>query len=175
MSDTPGDDRILSNRERQERWRSEFPYGWDADDLVSRRRLLQWAVWASGALFAATGAIALLSQVRERRRGDEQEIIQADQLEPGEVHYFDYPGEDDFAILLRLDNGEFVAYSGICTHLACAVYWDPDRGELICPCHEGIFDPHTGDVIAGPPSRPLPRIILREENGTLYAVEEVPV
>ena len=27
------------------RWRAEFPYHWDADDLVSRRELLRFAVW----------------------------------------------------------------------------------------------------------------------------------
>jgi len=35
------------------RWRSEFPYQWDADDLVSRRELLHFAVLTSGALFGA--------------------------------------------------------------------------------------------------------------------------
>lgn len=175
MSDMRGDDRMLSNREREKRWRTEFPYGWDADDLVSRRRLLQWAVWASGALFAATGMLAVLAQVKDRRRGEEREIIAAGELAPGGVHYFDFPGEEDLAILLHLDTGDFVAYSGKCTHLSCAVYWDAGRGELVCPCHEGVFDPRTGEVIAGPPSRPLPRIILREEGGMLYAVEEVPL
>jgi Rieske Fe-S protein len=35
-----------------------------------------------------------------------------------------------------------------------------------------VFHPETGDVLAGPPPRPLPKIELREENGTIYAVSE---
>jgi Rieske Fe-S protein len=65
-----------------------------------------------------------------------------------------------------------VAFSGKCTHLSCAVYWSKERGRLLCPCHEGVFHPETGDVLAGPPPRPLPKIELREENGTIYAVSE---
>ena len=42
------------------RWRAEFPYHWDADDLVSRRELLQLAVYTSGALFGCTAILALL-------------------------------------------------------------------------------------------------------------------
>jgi hypothetical protein len=35
----------LSDRTRDERWQVEFPFGWDADELVSRRQLLRWSVW----------------------------------------------------------------------------------------------------------------------------------
>jgi nitrite reductase/ring-hydroxylating ferredoxin subunit len=167
-------DAPLSNHTRPERWQAEFPYGWDADELVARRQLLRWAVMASGALFAATGALAALGLARDRRRGAEQAIVAASEVPAGGAHYFQYPTADDHAILLRLGDGRLVAYSGKCTHLSCAVYWDPDSGELICPCHEGIFEPETGEVVAGPPPRPLPRITLREAGGTVYAVEEVP-
>ena len=36
-----------------------------------------------------------------------------------------------------------------------------------CPCHEGYFDLDTGRQIAGPPRRPLPRIML-EVRGRRY-------
>jgi nitrite reductase/ring-hydroxylating ferredoxin subunit len=172
---TPNDEsKLLSNRTRAGRWQVEFPYEWDADDLVSRRQVLRWAVWASGALFAATAGLAGLTIARDRVRGGEQDIIRADEIEPGGVHYFNYPGEDDHAILLRLHDERLVAYSGKCTHLSCAVYWDAGRDELICPCHEGIFSPQTGDVIAGPPPRALPRIVIEERDGVVVAIEEVP-
>lgn len=174
MSSIDRDGELLSNRTRAGRWGVEFPYGWDADELVSRRHLLQWAVMASGALFAATAALAGLAIARDHTRGTRQRIVESGALAPGAVHYFEYPEEGDHAILLNLEDAGFVAYSGKCTHLSCAVYWDGERGELICPCHNGIFDPRTGEVVAGPPSRPLPRIVLSEEGGTLYALEEVP-
>ena len=61
MSSTNDESRQLSNRTRAGRWQVEFPYEWDADDLVSRRQILRWAVWASGALFAATAGLAGLT------------------------------------------------------------------------------------------------------------------
>lgn len=164
----------LSNRSRQERWNVEFPYEWDADDLVSRRQLLRFAVMVSGALFAGTALLAGVGLARDRRRVGDQAIVDVDEVPPGGAHYFSFPEEDDFAVLLHLEDGRFVAYNGVCTHLACHVYWNEERSELVCPCHEGVFDPATGEAIAGPPVRPLPLIALREENGTLYATEEIP-
>jgi Rieske Fe-S protein len=164
---------LVSNRNRAGRWAVTFPYGWDADELVARRQLLRWAVMASGALFAATGVLAGLGYARDRKRGDLTPIVAAADVPVGGVHYFNYPGQDDHAILLRLDETQFVAYSGKCTHLSCAVYWKAENHELRCPCHDGVFEPETGDPIAGPPQRPLPRIELREQDGVLYAEDEV--
>ena len=67
----------------------------------------------------------------------------------------------------------FVAYSQKCTHLSCAVYYQPERERLYCPCHEGVFDPVTGEPVAGPPQR---RLADRpaQDGDTLYAVGHVP-
>ena len=155
------------------RWAAEFPYSWDADDVVSRRQLLRLAVFASGALFAATGVLAGLGFARARSRGTRQQIVKAADVPSGGVHYFNYPNEDSQALLLHLSDGRFVAYSGKCTHLSCAVYWEETQGRLRCPCHEGEFSPQTGDVIAGPPTRPLPKIVLEQQDGVLYALKEI--
>lgn len=159
---------------RLTRWQAEFPYHWDADDQVSRRELLRFAVMASGTLFAATAGIAILSYIKPLRVAHQQAIVQAASVPVGQAHYFQYPTTEDPAILLRLTDGRFVAYSGRCTHLSCAVYYDQPSDKLLCPCHEGVFDPRTGSPIAGPPQRSLPRISLRQDGTMLYAVEEVP-
>lgn len=164
----------LSNRTHADRWSVPFPFEWDADDLLARREILRWAVMASGALFAATGVLAVLGYARDQRRGGKQAIARVAEVPVGGVRYFKYPTRDDHAILLQPEAGRFVAFSGRCTHLSCAVYWNADRGKLLCPCHNGMFDPRTGAPLAGPPSRPLPLIRLQEEGGVLYAIEEVP-
>ena len=161
-------------RRRFGRWRAEFPYHWDADEFVSRRELLRLAVMTSGALFAATAGIAALNYVKPLRTANRQLIAPASAVPPGGVHYFQYPTAEDSAILLHLPDGRFVAYSGKCTHLSCAVYHDQQSGNLLCPCHDGAFDSRTGAPIAGPPQRPLPRITLSQEGSNIYAVEEVP-
>lgn len=167
-----GRDAGLSNRTSSGRWDAEFPFEWDADELMSRRQLLQWSVWASGALFAGTGFLAALSYAGRRGGGAPLPIVDAAKVAVGDAHYFTYPGPGDQAILLRLAERRFVAYSGRCTHLSCAVYWDPAQRRLLCPCHNGVFHPETGGVLAGPPTRPLPRITLQESAGVLYAVGE---
>ncbi len=48
----------------------------------------------------------------------------------------------------------FVALSAICTHLGCIVEYDPEK-KIWCPCHAGFFD-LRGNVVSGPPPRPLP-------------------
>jgi nitrite reductase/ring-hydroxylating ferredoxin subunit len=168
----PGPQRQSRFRRRLTRWQVEFPYHWDADDLVSRRELLRFTVMASGALFAATAGVVALSYLNPLRTFRKQAIAQATDVPAGSVRYFQYPTTEDEAILLHLPDGRFVAYSGRCTHLSCAVYYDQARRLLVCPCHEGVFDPQTGAPLAGPPQRSLPKILLQQEGGTVYAMEE---
>jgi Rieske Fe-S protein len=52
------------------------------------------------------------------------------------------------------------ALSGTCTHLGCQVRWDVESTRFRCPCHGGAFDAQ-GNVVAGPPPRPLDRIEVR--------------
>lgn len=156
------------------RWQAEFPYHWDADDQVSRRELLRFAVMASGTVFAATAGIAILSYVKPQTTTRTQAIARVAELPTNSAHYFQYPTTQDEAVLLHLADGRFVAYSSKCTHLSCAVYYDSQDEKLYCPCHEGVFDPRTGNPIAGPPQRALPRIVLHQDGTMIYAVEEVP-
>jgi Rieske Fe-S protein len=153
---------------------ADFPYHWDADDLVSRRDLLRFAVLTSGALFAGTAVLAVLGLSRTLRRGQPTPIARVADLREGEAHYFAFPDADDQAMVIRLPGEQFVAYSQKCTHLSCAVYFQPEENRLFCPCHDGVFDVRTGEPVAGPPQRALPRIILRREGDMLIAVEEVP-
>jgi menaquinol-cytochrome c reductase iron-sulfur subunit len=52
------------------------------------------------------------------------------------------------------------ALSATCTHLGCQVRWEPQTRKFLCPCHGGMFDPQ-GNVVSGPPPRPLDRVEAR--------------
>src|ERR687892_612871 len=91
-------------------------------------------------------------------------------LAPGRAVAFRYPGEDDRALAIRLPDGRLVGWSAVCTHLACAVLWRAADNRLECPCHDGVFDPATGEVVAGAPPRPLPSVELREDDNGIWAV-----
>lgn len=71
------------------------------------------------------------------------------------------------AYVLTPDGRDFVAMSNVCTHLGCRVRWIGERGQFFCPCHAGVFDPQ-GNVVAGPPPRPLDRYPVKVEDGHLY-------
>lgn len=162
-------------KRRTNRWQAAFPLHWDADELLSRREVLRWTVMVSGTVFAATAGIVGLGAVQKSNTSTVRtEVVRASEVPVGGVHYFHYPTSEDQAILLHLDDGQFAAYSGKCTHLSCAVYYDETRKELICPCHEGVFDPQTGEAIAGPPQRALPKITIAPDGQMLYAVKEQP-
>jgi rieske iron-sulfur protein len=56
-----------------------------------------------------------------------------------------------------------VAFSGVCTHAACAVSeWNGDSQRLICPCHGSEYDvTQHAKVVAGPAPRPLPSLPIK--------------
>jgi nitrite reductase/ring-hydroxylating ferredoxin subunit len=91
-------------------------------------------------------------------------IASESEVAPGSAFKFKDSGNP--AVLVHLDNGDFVAYSAVCTHQGCTVAYQ--GGELACPCHGSVFDPANGaEVVAGPASRPLPEIPVKVEGGEI--------
>ncbi len=68
-------------------------------------------------------------------------------------------------IVVNTKTGGIKAFSAICTHLGCVVYWDQNKNLITSPCHDGRFNPVTGDVVSGPPPRPLPAYELAVKDG----------
>jgi cytochrome b6-f complex iron-sulfur subunit len=81
------------------------------------------------------------------------------------------PVNDKPAIVVNTAKGGVKAFSAICTHLGCIVEWDPTRQVILCPCHDGRFNPVTGAVISGPPPGPLPQLALTVEDEAVYVSE----
>jgi Rieske Fe-S protein len=155
-------------------WRQDFPLTSAGEDEVTRREFVRFLVLASGGFAAGNVGIALWSSLRSINRGAPREIVALDRVPEGEAHLFSYPTSADPAILVHLPGGELRAFSQKCTHLGCVVYYQADRGEMECPCHEGHFDADSGAVVAGPPQRPLGRIDVEVRNGTVWALGAVP-
>jgi Rieske Fe-S protein len=156
--------------EDQPAWRKDFPIDWPQDHYVARRDFTKFLVLTSFAF--AVGQVWIgVQNLWRRRRGlpNAMKIASLAQLPDGATLSFNYPGEHDPCVLVRLPAGGLVAYSQKCTHLSCAVIPHPDKGVIYCPCHEGLFDLKTGNVLAGPPPRPLPRVLLDVRGGDVYA------
>ncbi len=155
----------------QPQWRQDFPIDWSQDQFVARRDFAKFLVLTSGAFVAGQGWIAAQDLVRSRRAAPPRVAVASlSELPAGSARMFNYPGEHDPCLVVRLTDGALVAYSQACTHLSCAVVPRIAEGVLHCPCHEGYFDLRTGRNIAGPPPRPLPRITLETEGDQVYAV-----
>lgn len=76
--------------------------------------------------------------------------------------------EEELTVYVLTQNGrDFVAMSNICTHLGCRVRWILEQEQFFCPCHNGIFD-KDGNVVDGPPPRPLDRYEVKVENDQLF-------
>jgi cytochrome b6-f complex iron-sulfur subunit len=78
---------------------------------------------------------------------------------------------DEPVIVVNTEAGGIKAFSAICTHLGCIVYWHEGRQVIQSPCHDGRFNPLNGAVISGPPPRPLPPYEFEVVVGQVYVGE----
>ncbi|HEX6021627.1 MAG TPA: ubiquinol-cytochrome c reductase iron-sulfur subunit [Solirubrobacter sp.] len=57
-----------------------------------------------------------------------------------------------------------IVISSRCMHLGCPVRWTSAASRFICPCHGGVYG-FSGEVVGGPPVRPLDRFYTRMRDG----------
>ncbi len=63
------------------------------------------------------------------------------------------------ALLIRLNETEWRAFSAVCTHLNCTVQFRDATRQIWCACHNGFYD-LNGKVVSGPPPRPLEEFVV---------------
>jgi Rieske Fe-S protein len=78
-----------------------------------------------------------------------------------------------YPALIIHTSGGLRAYSAVCTHFACIVKWDPALGQIVCPCHEGYFNPADGGVVSGPPPTALTGLAVEVVDGQIYVGGEL--
>jgi len=76
----------------------------------------------------------------------------ADELKNNTGKIFKFGSEP--ALLVRMIDGTYRAFSAVCTHLNCTVQYRGDLHEIWCACHNGLYD-LEGRNVSGPPPRPL--------------------
>jgi len=64
------------------------------------------------------------------------------------------------ALLVRVNDTEWKAFSAVCTHLNCTVQYQEARREIWCACHNGTYD-MSGRVTSGPPPKPLEELAVK--------------
>jgi Rieske Fe-S protein len=116
------------------------------------------------------GGLYALRQWYHSRSTPAWVIAQAGEIPVGGAKIFQYPTDVAPCVLIHTGDASYVAYSRICTHNSCPVFYRPDENGLECRCHGGLFSIVDGSVLQGPPPRPLPRILLELRGNDIIAV-----
>ena len=133
---------------------------------MKRRSFLKGALAFLGATGVASFAYPLfryLAPPASAERSKTLSIAKRD-VPLGEAREIVYNGVP--AVVLNRPGKGLIAVSRVCTHLGCLVQYDKENKRLLCPCHAGIYD-LEGNIVSGPPPKPLPKLPLRVEGETI--------
>jgi menaquinol-cytochrome c reductase iron-sulfur subunit len=150
-------------------------------DDVSRRRFLTRATAAIGALLTAGFGLPAVAYFVSPAKKQEAEtdwlpLGSTSKVEIGTPTLFKttidrttgwITESEEVSFYVLTENARtYVALSNVCTHLGCRIRWVDNQDEFFCPCHGGVFS-KEGDVLDGPPPRPLDHFEVREVDGAL--------
>ncbi|HYH35242.1 MAG TPA: Rieske (2Fe-2S) protein [Nocardioides sp.] len=74
--------------------------------------------------------------------------------------------DDEKVVVTQPSEGEFKAFSSICTHQGCPV-GKVEEGQIVCPCHGSVFSVADGSVLGGPATAPLEEAAVTVEGGRI--------
>ncbi|MCD4686251.1 MAG: Rieske 2Fe-2S domain-containing protein [Anaerolineae bacterium] len=136
------------------------------EHTMTRRNFLKWVWGAAGAVVLAEGGLVtyrfFAPKVIAGEFGGVFEVGHVDDFPPGSVT----PFNAGRFYLVRLEDGGFLALYRKCTHLGCAVPWEPAEGKFVCPCHASAFEA-DGDVVNPPAPRALDRFAVAITEGMI--------
>ena len=129
---------------------------------MKRRRFLGILLAVLGSTAFGSLAYPLVRFFAPPARGEKAKVIsiKKSDIRLGEAR--EIVLNDKPVIVINRYGRGFIALSKVCTHLGCLVEYDKGLRKLICPCHAGTFD-LEGNVLSGPPPRPLPAVPLKVE------------
>ena len=146
----------------------------------SRRRFQIGAIYGMmTAISAALGLPALaylLVPGKTRKKDDWIEVGDLTRLTPGvpveltfrrnRIDGWKVISEKSTAWVVKTGDAQVTAYGPQCTHLGCAIHWETDKKDFLCPCHTSVFGV-DGMVMSGPAPRPLDRYQTKIEGNKL--------
>jgi cytochrome b6-f complex iron-sulfur subunit len=131
----------------------------EAGEKATRRAFLI-AGTAAGLAYTAAMAYPIyryLASPAEMASGasavKEVSLKDAQKLPKGSVLMFKFGTAP--AMLIHHADGTWASLSAVCTHLGCTVQYEPQMDRIHCACHGGVYNPHTGANVSGPPPKPL--------------------
>lgn len=150
----------------------DFPIERVEAEHVSRREFAKFLCLVSGGMAVGSGWVAVKDRLLPPHRiQGEAFVCNVSEVPVGGTHPFSVAGSKIPFILIHLNDGSWRAYQQKCTHLSCAVFYQPEADKIQCPCHNGWFDARTGSVLQGPPPRPLPHLEVVIKGEEIYVTE----
>lgn len=150
-------------------WKLDFPIKQDEATHVSRREFAKFLCLLSGSLAVGNGLIAAKSIFFPKGKVGEHYICEVSDIPIGEMKSFLINNNHKTPyILIHLAEDKWRAFEQKCTHLSCAVLYNHGTKKIECPCHQGFFDPETGEVLQGPPPRSLPQLSVIIRDGKIF-------
>ncbi|MFO1512927.1 MAG: Rieske (2Fe-2S) protein [Verrucomicrobiota bacterium] len=150
----------------------DFPIERVEAEHVSRREFTKFLCLVSGGMAVGSGWVAVKDRLFPPHRIQGEEFVcKAGEVPVGGTRAFTVTGSKTPFILIHLNDGNWRAFEQKCTHLSCAVFYQPAADKIQCPCHNGWFDARTGNVLQGPPPRPLPRLEVVVKGDDIYVTE----
>ena len=153
-----------------------------SDKEISRRDFIKGTAAAIGGLIGTVIALPTIAYLLSPAMTEQEDTDSID-LGPLETYPIDVPTRFEMTrtrvngwertatnsglYVVRKADNEVRVFSDICTHLGCRVSWHADQAHYISPCHDGHFD-KMGNVVSGPPPRPLDEYVTRIENANLF-------
>lgn len=137
-----------------------------------RRSFLSRLVVAGGALIGAgfAGLAGMVAAPRKQGEGSRWRTAVAANETPKAFPYAAvlterhedgwYETNRQTVVFIDKQGDQLTAMSATCSHLGCHVKWEAAANHFKCPCHGGVYD-RAGNVVSGPPPRPLEKIQVR--------------
>jgi Rieske Fe-S protein len=132
------------------------------------RREFTKLITIAGAAAAGAGALSVVG-CSGSKNDPAVVIAHADEIPVGGSKVFAYPANDKPCYLIRPAADTYLAFSRLCTHNQCPVFYNAGDNQFDCPCHGGVFSATDGRVLDGPPPKPLPQIRLERRGSDIVA------
>lgn len=128
-------------------------------------------------IIATTSTLALLPVLSSCGEDDAQEVSAPEPLDTGTelLSTDDVPVggcrvlDVQKVVVTQPTEGEFKAFSAVCTHAGCLVSSSSD-GEIPCKCHGSRFALTDGAVLGGQAKSALPAVEIEVVDGVVRAV-----
>lgn len=140
------------------------------DKGLPRRQFLQIGIGSIGGLMGIAYLGMIGDYFNPPALGSEplKEVGKVADFQPRSPKLVSYQngGVEQGVYVINLENEGWLALDFHCTHLQCAVNWIEGTNSFACPCHGGMYD-IRGNVIGGPPPRPLERRVIKIQGNSV--------